>query len=311
MTTPQQGPRDAGLFRSDLMAGFECGLVHGGRHDLLRSTRHLPEARMPEHLRIVHDHGLRTIRDGLVPGHPVEARIAAVRAAGLQAIWDLSHFHRNPDPADTARRAADAARTWAEGERLWLCPVNEPSLYPRLAGMPRHEAVEMAVLMARVARDYHPDVGILTNDPITGIGGRQFEATDAIVAAVDVDVIGVNYYPHTARTALSKVLLKTWRRYGKPVMVSETSWHDGHPIHHRRHPGFHKGAWLHHVLHEVEIARSRGARIAGVCWYPIVDCPPWHTPRARRRWSHGLIRSDLSVDPALSAALVGIRDAAA
>ena len=53
----------------------------------------------------------------------------------------------------------------------------------------------MAISMAKVARDHHPDVGILTNDPITGIGEWQFEATDAIVSAVDVDVIGVNYYP--------------------------------------------------------------------------------------------------------------------
>ena len=61
----------------------------------------------------------------------------------------------------------------------------------------------MAITMARVARDHHPNIGILTNGPITGVGDRQFEATDAIVSAVDVDVIGVNYYPHTARTAAS------------------------------------------------------------------------------------------------------------
>ncbi|WP_275540453.1 hypothetical protein [Rhizobium tubonense] len=36
----------------------------------------------------------------------------------------------------------------------------------------------------RVARNHHPDVGILTNDPIAGAGERQFEATDAIVSAV-------------------------------------------------------------------------------------------------------------------------------
>lgn len=119
--------------------------------------------------------------------------------------------------------------------------------------------------MTRVARDHHPDVGIVTNDPIAGIGQRQFEATDAIVLAVDVDVIGINYYPHTARTALSKVLLKTWRRYKKPIMVSETSWHDGHPDHHRRYPGFNKGFWLRHVLDKVDIARQLGVAIVGVC----------------------------------------------
>ncbi|MDM9644853.1 glycosyl hydrolase 53 family protein [Rhizobium sp. S163] len=299
------------LFQSEMIAGFECGLVHAGRHDLLLTTRHTPADRMHAHFRIAAEHGMATVRDGLVPGHHVIERLKVAHAAGVQAIWDLSHYHRNLDPVRCARIVAEASLTISGRERLWLCPVNEPSLYPLLAGMPRQEAIDMAVTMARAARDNHPDVGILTNDPITGVGDRQFEATDAIVSAVGVDVVGVNYYPHTARTILSKVLVKTWRRYRKPIMVSETSWHDGHPVHHRRYPGFHKGGWLRHVLDQVDVARMHGAEIAGVCWYPIVDCPPWHSPRSRSRWSHGLIRSDLSVDPALSAELARLRTAQA
>jgi hypothetical protein len=250
---------------------------------------------------------MRTVRDGLVPGHHAVQRLDAARHAGVQAIWDLLHYHRNQDPVRCAKIAAQASLAVNGNERLWLCPVNEPSLYPMLAGMPRHEAVDMAVTMAKVARDHHPNVGILTNDPITGIGERQFEATDAIVSAIDVDVVGVNYYPHTARTTLVKVLLATWRRYRKPIMVSETSWHDGHPVHHRRHPGLHKGGWLRHVIEQVEVARFHGAHVVGVCWYPIVDCPPWHAPHSSSRWSHGLIRKDLSVDNALAAELASLR----
>ncbi len=289
------------------MAGFECGLVHRGRHDLLVTTRHTVDARMADHYRIVRDHGVLTVRDGLVPGYRAVDRLVAARDAGIQAIWDLSHYHRNQDPARCARIAAEAGLMANGPEKLWLCPVNEPSLYPMIARMPRHDAIEMAITMAKVARDYHPDVGILTNDPITGIGERQFEATDAIVGAIDVDVIGVNYYPHTARTSLSKVLLRTWRRYRKPIIVSETSWHDGHPVHHHRYPGLHKGGWLRHVLHQVNVARFHGAAVEGVCWYPIVDCPPWHAPYSPSRWSHGLIRRDLSVDPSLSAELTMTR----
>ena len=291
------------MFRSEAIAGFECGLVHNGRHDLLLTTRHTPHDRMHQHFQVARAHGMLTVRDGLVPGHDPWDRLSAAREADVQGIWDLSHYHRNADPIRSARAATDAALAITGQERLWLCPVNEPSLYPRLSGISSHEAAGMAITMARVARDHHPNIGILTNDPITGVGDRQFEATDAIVSAVDVDVIGVNYYPHTARTTLSKVLVKTWRRYRKPVMVSETSWHDGHPVHNHRHPGFHKGHWWRHVREEVETARRQGVNVVGVCWYPIVDCPPWHTPRARRRWSHGLIRSDMSVDPALAAEL--------
>ena len=112
---------------------------------------------------------------------------------------------------------------------------------------------------------------------------------------------------HTARTALRKVLLKTWRRYRKPVLVAETSWHDDHPHHHRRHPGCDKGTWFHHIAAEVAEAEARGAEVAGICWYPVVDCPPWQRLYSRRRWSHGLIRQDLSVDAALAAALQELR----
>ncbi len=300
------------LFQSSTIAGFECGLVHGGRHDLLVTTRHIAQSRMLDHYRIAREHRMTTVRDGLVPGHHVVERLAAARRAGVEAIWDLSHYHRNQDPVRCARIAAEAALAVNGPGRLWLCPVNEPSLYPSIAGMPRHEAIDMAVTMACVARDHHPDVGILTNDPITGVGDRQFEATDAIVSAVHVDVVGVNYYPHTARTSLVKVLMATWRRYRKPIMVSETSWHDGHPVHHRRYPGLNKGTWLRHVSEQVDIARFHGADVVGICWYPIVDCPPWHAPQSRSRWSHGLIRKDLSVDPWLSAELgrVAMSDAA-
>jgi hypothetical protein len=88
------------------------------------------------------------------------------------------------------------------------------------------------------------------------------------------------------------------------VLVAETSWHDGHPLHGRRYPGFDKGTWLQHIAFEVKAAEMAGAVIAGICWYPIVDCPPWQRPRSRRRWSHGLIRQDLSVDAVLSVRLL-------
>ena len=289
-----------GFFSSRILAGFECGYLGWNGHDLLRTTRHVPEQRMAAHYARVREHGLRTARDGLPWRHDPVGRLEAAAKADIEVIWDLNHYDPPPDPVEHARRAAKAA----DPERaFWICPVNEPSLYPALAGMPRAAAAEMAMTMARVAKDHHPDVRILTTDPITGIGERQFEATDALVGTGLVDLVGVNYYPHTARTRLHKVLLKAWRRYGKPLLVAETSWHDGHPQHHRRHPGFNKATWFGHVMGEVALAEARGAEVVGVCWYPIVDCPPWKWPNSRSRWSHGLIRKDLSVDEPLARAL--------
>jgi hypothetical protein len=269
-------------------------------HDLLVTTRHLPGDRMAIHYDIARRHGLRTARDGLPWRHDPAARIQTAQNAGMEVIWDLNHYDPPPDPVEHARSCARAADP---GKPFWTCPVNEPMIYPMLAGMPWERATELAITMGRVARDHHPDVKILSTDPITGIGERQFAATDRLVGAGLVDVVGVNYYPHTARTSLLKVLLKTWRRYGKPILVAETSWHDGHPIHHRRHPGFDKGAWFRFVAAQIADARAQGVEICGVCWYPIIDCPPWQRPRSRTRWSHGLIRKDGSVDRSLSDAL--------
>jgi hypothetical protein len=294
------GQHRPGGFASRILAGFECGFLGWNGHDLLRTTGHLPERRMARHLTLAATHGVRAARDGLPWRHDPRPRLETAARSGLETIWDLSHFDPPPDPEGHARAVATAAD---HNQPLWLCPVNEPALYPPLAGVALPAVVAMAIRMGRAARDHHPDVRLLSTDPITGIGERQFEATDALVEAGVVDVVGVNYFPHTARTALRKVLLKTWRRYRKPVLVAETSWHDGHPRHHRRHPGFDKGAWLRYVVEEVGAAESRGAEVAGICWYPFVDCPPWQRPRSRSRWSHGLIRQDLSVDAALSAAL--------
>jgi hypothetical protein len=243
---------------------------------------------------------MRTARDGLPWRHDPVPRIAAARRAGVEVIWDLNHYDPPPDPVAHARRCASAADP---SRPFWICPVNEPMIYPMLAGMRWEAATELALTMVKVVKDQHPDVRVLSTDPLTGIGERQFLATDRMVAAGVVDVVGINYYPHTARTSLLKVLLKTWRRYGKPILVSETSWHDGHAAHHRRHPGFDKGAWFRHMQAEIAAARANGVHVAGLCWYPIVDCPPWQRPRSRNRWSHGLIRKDGSVDPSLAAAL--------
>ena len=285
------------------MAGFECGHLGWNGHDLLVTTGHVPGVRMDQHYRIAIDHGMTTARDGLPWRHDPAPRLAAADRVGLQVIWDLNHFDPPPDAVAHAQRCATAADP---AKPLWLCPVNEPMMYPMLSGMGWEAATELAITMARVARDHHPLVRLLSTDPITGIGERQFAATDRLVSAGCVDVIGVNYYPHTARTSLLKVLLKTWKRYGKPILLSETSWHDGHRDHHRRHPGFNKAAWLRHMLSEIREARARGVTVSGLCWYPTVDCPPWQHPRSRSRWSHGLIRADLTVDPALSLELKGL-----
>ncbi len=79
----------ARFFRSRIMAGFECGLVHRGRHDLLITTGHTADDRLVDHFRIVRNHGLLTIRDGIVPGHHALARLAAARGGRSSDLGSL------------------------------------------------------------------------------------------------------------------------------------------------------------------------------------------------------------------------------
>lgn len=58
--------------------------------------------------------------------------------------------------------------------------------------------------------------------------------------------------------------------------------------------------WLGHVLDVV--ARSR-LLVVGVCPYPVVNAAAWNALH-RRRWDHGLIRENLTADPALSARIM-------
>lgn len=62
--------------------------------------------------------------------------VFADRAHRDGSTSDLVHYHRNRDPARCTRIAAKAGLEVTGPEKLWLCPVNEPSLYPVIAGMP-------------------------------------------------------------------------------------------------------------------------------------------------------------------------------
>lgn len=93
-----------------------------------------------------------------------------------------------------------------------------------------------------------------------------------------LDIIGVNFYPdnqfmldgtnvfrHDARyRPFSEMLLDVWRRYGRPVIVSETG-----------SEGEERAPWLEYVTSECISALSHGCDLHGVTLYPIVNHPGW------------------------------------
>ncbi|WP_034949796.1 NAD(P)-binding protein [Erwinia oleae] len=96
-----------------------------------------------------------------------------------------------------------------------------------------------------------------------------------------LDLIGANYYHDNQweflsnqrlgwhlgdprRIPLHQMLQKLHQRYGRPVLLAETS-----------HVGSGRGAWIKHIADEVAQALLDGVSLTGICLYPVVDRPDW------------------------------------
>ncbi len=97
-----------------------------------------------------------------------------------------------------------------------------------------------------------------------------------------LDVLGANFYasnqwelygdalrwdagPLDERwVPLSELLARLAARYGRPVVIGETS-----------HVGRGRADWLREVTDEVIVAGERGTAIDGICLYPVLDRPDW------------------------------------
>ncbi|MFC4426430.1 b-glycosidase [Deinococcus navajonensis] len=99
-----------------------------------------------------------------------------------------------------------------------------------------------------------------------------------------LDIVGVNCYsfgqmeyreqgPHQALgprderiQPLADLLTVVWERYSRPILIAETSGlREGRP------------AWLKDVMEESLAAMARGIDLQGICLFPAVDMPDWHT----------------------------------
>jgi hypothetical protein len=97
-----------------------------------------------------------------------------------------------------------------------------------------------------------------------------------------LDIIGVNFYPDNQfmldgttvfRTdprykPFSAMLLDTWQRYHRPMLVSETGTEGGE-----------RADWLSYVVTQCEVAMQHGCELHGITLYPIVNHPGWEDDR--------------------------------
>lgn len=99
-----------------------------------------------------------------------------------------------------------------------------------------------------------------------------------------LDIVGVNVYHYCQiqlnedksrevlgprdprRKPLSEMLAFAWERYHRPVIIGETSGYQDN-----------RAEWLCMTMEESLKALNRGVDLHGVCLYPCVDVPDWHT----------------------------------
>ena len=97
-----------------------------------------------------------------------------------------------------------------------------------------------------------------------------------------LDLVGVNYYHNCQfemesgawldwhledrrRVSFTSLLREAWRRFGRPLIVAETS-----------HVGSGRARWMDDIAGELVRARAAGVPVLGACLYPVIDRPDWN-----------------------------------
>lgn len=191
---------------------------------------------------------------------------------------------------------------WGGGEVGYLEPFRTDCA-PHL----KRAFCRAAIQAARAIRIADPQSTILTSEPLlhvvpaadhaegdavaAALLDGQHEATLALLgrrwpelggAPALFDMVGLNYYPHNQfdslrsllalddprRRPLRDLLGEARRRYGKPLLISETGAQ-----------GSERAPWLAHICEEVRAANRAGAEVGAVCLYPILNHLGWDDDR--------------------------------
>ncbi|MGI4938927.1 MAG: glycosyltransferase, partial [Janthinobacterium lividum] len=191
--------------------------------------------------------------------------------------------------------------SWAAAENLYVC--RNQQRFDGGASLKR-QMVRAAIAGADAIWRVTPHARLLQCEPLIKVAApagdaaltqrahditqSQFEAWDMLAglqepelggAARYLDMLGVNYYHNNQwqldeplewhlrdarRTPLHGLLVEVCARYQRSILLAETS-----------HVGSGRGAWIMDVANEVALATTQGARIDGICLYPIIDRPDW------------------------------------
>ncbi len=168
----------------------------------------------------------------------------------------------------------------------------------------KYHLCKAAILGIKALKDHDPDCRLVLVEPLVKIHAEsdsdpnhifnlnehQFQAMDIIAGRIcpelggseaNLDILGFNYYwncqwevssgpmhwPETVvtrRTPVSELLESAYRRYGKPMFLSETG-----------HIGCGRADWLKEITDQCLVAMKNGVEFLGICIYPVTDRPDW------------------------------------
>jgi beta-glucosidase/6-phospho-beta-glucosidase/beta-galactosidase len=200
--------------------------------------------------------------------------------------------------------------SWAAGEKEYMYPflrgkgneLKRQLVHASIAGMeailevePRARFIHVDPLIHVVTPQGRPELARAAADQ----RASQFDAWDMLTGGLHpelggspryLDIVGVNFYhaneweypdqrlrwedtPRDSRwMPLHRLLAEMHMRYGRPILISETS-----------HFGAGRCRWLREVAAEASAARAAGVPLEGLCIYPIIDRPDWDDPTL---WHH-------------------------
>lgn len=98
-----------------------------------------------------------------------------------------------------------------------------------------------------------------------------------------LDIVGINYYwtnqwelgagreplqpDDPRRVSLTRLVRRVWQRYGQEMLITETAH-----VHEQR------SSWMRYVADQCENLLNDDIPLRGVCLYPILGMPEWHSP---------------------------------
>ena len=236
----------------------------------------------------------------LGPGEARPPVYTPVNEIGFLA-WAASQPELLHAPNNTVLDGSEAAleRSQLNGwvVKCRLVRASLAALAAMRAADPRARFMHVEPVVHVVAPQAHPDSEALAAQADI-VAGWQWQACDMLAGRLEpalgghagaLDLLGLNHY-HTSqwevgggaqldwfcrdprRRPLGDLLASAWQRYGRPMILAETS-----------HVGDGRAAWLHEVAAEVRRVRRAGVPVQGLCLYPLVDRPDWSDPKQWHR----------------------------